>query len=373
MAKRSEKSEVFTTSTDLIKSYPALQQYNVADLGIAKMEKEFSGLVIKDMKDTEGYKAVSSAISFVRTKRLQVEKTRKELKADSLNYGRIVDSEAKRIQSLIEPIESRLQAEKDRVDNEKEQIRLEKERKEQELLNGRKETLFSIGFMIDLNGEMKYKDIAISMIDLQVMNDFEYSKFVSESEEKIKADREAQAKEEAEAERKRQELIAEAERLEKLRQEQAEAQAKIDEANRKIKEENDRIEKEKEIAKIKEQAEFNAKINAEKAAEAHAKELLRVAQEKADMEIKRIKAEAEEKERIRREQEQLKKERLEEEQRQRELAPDKEKIITFVKSLKSVPKPELKSAKMNGIMNDITKLIDKVEVFAITQIGGKKQ
>lgn len=366
MAKKSEKSEVLSTSTDLIKSYPQLQKYNVADLGIAEMEKQFSGLVIKDMKDTEGYKAVSSAISFVRTKRLQVEKTRKELKADSLNYGRIVDSEAKRIQALIEPIESRLQGEKDRIDNEKEQIRLEKERKEQELLNGRKETLFSIGFMIDLTGDMKYKDISVSMLDLQVMNDAEYTKFVSESEEKIKADKEAIAKEEAEAERKRQELIAEAERLEKLRQEQAEAQAKIDEANRKI-------QREKEIAKIKEQAEFNAKINAEKAAEAHARELLRVAQEKADAEIQRIKAEAEEKERIRIEQEQLKKERLEEEQRQRELLPDKEKIFNYIKSLKVVPKPELKSAKMKVIMNDIIKLIDKIEVFALTQIGGKKQ
>ena len=63
-------------------------------------------------------------------KRVEVEKKRKELKADALEWGRKVDTEAKRIFGLLEPIETHLQTEENRVAQEKERIRQEKIEKE---------------------------------------------------------------------------------------------------------------------------------------------------------------------------------------------------------------------------------------------------
>lgn len=368
MSKTKQQTEVVTLP-EIYKDYPQLQKYNVADLAIAEMDKEFSKLTISDLKDTAGYKKVSSAIAIVRSKRIEVEKVRKELKADSLNYGRIVDSEAKRIQALIEPIESKLQTEKDRIDNEKENIRLEKERKIQELIDSRKQRLFEIGMIFDISGNLYYgEDCKMTISELQTLTQGVFIEYCKVVELRVKADQEAKAIEEAEQEKKRLELIAESERLEKLRQEQAEAQAKIVEQNRIIQAEKDRLQREKEMADYKVKTEADAKANAERLAQ----EQIRLQKEKADAEIKRLKDEADRKEQERLRAEQIAKEELEEERRQKELAPDKEKIIQYVKSLKLLPKPELKSAKMKKIMEDISTLVDKIEAFAISQTGGKK-
>lgn len=361
MKKNNELPEVY-------KDYPQLQKYNVADLAIAKMEAEFSKLKITDLKDTAGYKTVSSAIAVVRSKRLEVEKVRKDLKADSLNYGRIVDSEAKRIQALIEPIETRLQAEKDRIDTEKENIRLEKERKIQELLDSRKNKLYQSGMVINSFGNLYYKEYVITLPGLQDMTEEAFNEFYNKVQEQIKADQETKAIEEAEQEKKRLELIAESERLEKLRQEQAMMQAKIDEDNRKIQAEKDRLQREKEMAGFKAKAQAEAKLNAEKLANAE----IRLQKEKADAEIQRLKDEADKKEQEKLKAEQIAKERLEEEQRQREQAKDKDKLLLYVEDLKAVPVPQLKSLKMRQLMQDVTNLVKKIEDYVDTHTGGKK-
>lgn len=360
------------TLPEVYVEYPQLKKYNLADIGIAKMEQEFKDLVIKDKDDTEGYKKVNSAISVVRSKRLEVEAVRKDLKADSLNYGRIVDAEAKRIQELIEPIETRLKNEKQYIDDEIRKIEEEKAAKEKALIDGRKNDLFNMGMLYNPSGSLYYKEFVISEMEITVMNNQEFADYLEKVNAQIKADEEAKAIEEQKQEDERKRLLEESEKLEKQKKEQEEAQAKIDEANLKIKQENDRIQKEKDMAEFKIKAQKEAKDNAEKQAKADADERLRKAKEKADAEIRKIKADAEKKESDRLEQIRLDEERIAKEKAEAELAPDREKILKYVESLKFIPKPDMKSTKFKVVMNDIIGLVDKIEAYAIDKTGGKK-
>jgi hypothetical protein len=102
-------------------------KYDVTEAAIAEMKKQFMPLVINNIDDKESFDAVHNARMVVKNHRVSIEKKRKELKADALEYGRKVDSEAKRITALLEPIETHLQTEEDKVINEKKRIQEEKE------------------------------------------------------------------------------------------------------------------------------------------------------------------------------------------------------------------------------------------------------
>lgn len=98
-------------------------KFNAPDFAIATMANKFMPLEIRDANDVEGYKEVHEARMVVKNKRVEVEKVRKALKADALEYGRMVDAEAKRITALLEPIELHLQRQEDYYNAEKERIK----------------------------------------------------------------------------------------------------------------------------------------------------------------------------------------------------------------------------------------------------------
>lgn len=108
-----------TTAAPLVK-------YNITDARIAELRSEFTGLTADTPK---GYEAVRVAIATVRDIRVGVEKRRKELKEDSLAWGRKVDSEAKRLTALLEEIENPLKEAKALVDEAKERAKREAEEK----------------------------------------------------------------------------------------------------------------------------------------------------------------------------------------------------------------------------------------------------
>ena len=101
----------------------ALTKFTPTDTAIAAMRDEYMPLTIRDVNDLVGFKIVHSARMVVKNHRVQVEKVRKQLKADALEFGRRVDGEAKRINALLEPIESHLSKEEDAYEAEKERIR----------------------------------------------------------------------------------------------------------------------------------------------------------------------------------------------------------------------------------------------------------
>lgn len=87
-----------------------LVKYNVTDAAIEAMSHDYRQIIVAGPDDEEGAKRAHQARMVVKNKRVEVEKTRVELKADALAYGRAVDAEAKRITALLAPIEKHLDA-----------------------------------------------------------------------------------------------------------------------------------------------------------------------------------------------------------------------------------------------------------------------
>ena len=100
-----------------------LTQFDSASAGIAEMATQYMSLTIGGIDDADGFKTVHKARMVVKNKRVEVEKVRKELKADALAYGREVDGEAKRIAAMLLPIETHLKDQEDAVNAEKERIK----------------------------------------------------------------------------------------------------------------------------------------------------------------------------------------------------------------------------------------------------------
>lgn len=115
------------------KDMNSLIKYNITDAAIYEMKRQCSNLAIID---NASYKAVTEAIAIVRTKRTDVEKKRKELKANALEFGKRVDAEAKRITELLLEIEEPLKNLKKEEDDKREFEKREAERKEAERTAG---------------------------------------------------------------------------------------------------------------------------------------------------------------------------------------------------------------------------------------------
>lgn len=119
------KTESFDTQALIASGMRSLSQESgsKADAAIAEIASQYMQMKIQGIDDREGFKAVHDARMVVKGTRVEIEKTRKEMKADALEWGRRVDAEARRLTSLLEPIEAHLQAEEDRIIAEKEAIR----------------------------------------------------------------------------------------------------------------------------------------------------------------------------------------------------------------------------------------------------------
>lgn len=281
-----------------------IAKINVTDQAIAQLRNDFLPLTIADINDKIGYERVKEALSIVREKRLAVEEKRKELKADSLEYGRAVDAEAARVQKGIAEIEGHLKGEKDRIDVAKEEIKNAKKRAEQEKIKRRTDELIKYGALF--NGvTWQIGRVGVSQTEIvDAVEDMWRSvmqtvQLESENVAKQKAEEEAEKKrmDEERAEfAKKQADIAAREAAVKQAEEQNQREAIAEKARL------DGIEEGKRLAA--------AKVEAER---------LRGEKEKAD-------AEAEAK-------------------RVAELAPDKEKLLAYFSNFPATPKLKNKAAK----------------------------
>lgn len=95
-------------------------------------EKKINSIVIHSEEQKAEMKMLDEARKFLKSKRLDVEKTRKELKEQSLRKGQTIDSIARILKNLIEPLEN-LAGEKARfaeIQAEKRRLQLKQEREE---------------------------------------------------------------------------------------------------------------------------------------------------------------------------------------------------------------------------------------------------
>jgi DNA repair exonuclease SbcCD ATPase subunit len=349
-----------------MKGYKKMEQqvveYNITNAAIAKMEDLYMALKVSGLDDEEGFSAVHDGRMVVKGKRIEVEKKRKEYKADALTYGRKIDAEAKRIFGLLKPIEDHLQGQEDIITKEKERIKAEEEAKEKAKIENRVSELFALG-------------VNVPFFDLAMLPDNEYAEKLQSAKMAYQAEQLRIAEEEKRLEEERIELErlrkkeesdwkAESDRLEKLAKEQAieakrlaKIQADIDAKEKALKEEQDKLEADKKAEQARKDLEVISKRLAAEAKEKAEKDAI----EKADREAKELK--------VKEEAESAEKARL------AELAPDKERLLAFAEKLiqaKNDLVPEFKfgspaypilSACEIKVDKAIKELIEKTEVM----------
>jgi len=334
-----------------------LQKFgNFFDLA-ADWQRKADTLLVTNINQVAEMKMAREGRLFLKQKRIEVEYTRKELKEQSLREGKAIDGVANVLKALIIPIEDYLEQQEKFAEIQEANYREIKRQTRFEELT--KYEWIDTGF-IDLGGlpEESYQSLFAGI--KKTYND----RIAAEK----KAEEERIAKEKAEAaerERIRQEnerLKKEAIEREKLaeieRKKQAEILAKEKakaETERKAMEEKNRKEreaaeleakKEREIADAKLKAEQEAKAKMEAVLKARAEED-RKAMEEATAELK-AKQEAE---------------------RKAVAAPDKEKLLSFAKSISQIQPIELKTDEAKKIYENVKILVGKIRNYIETEVA----
>ncbi|MDT8419377.1 MAG: hypothetical protein RQ754_03010 [Desulfuromonadales bacterium] len=353
------------------------QEYGVSDAKIAEIAEKYKDL--QEIKDSASMGMAMAGRRECRELRIAVEKKRKDLKADALEYGRRVDGEAKRITASLEaiekPLDTLIKAEEARKQAEKE----ERERLERERILAKERHLAALRLEIDGRfGRIRIAELhamtaaeigeAIAIVNDKTEPDWQELREDADAARAIylqeaEALREKKLAAEAEAERQRieQEKLAEQNRLEqeKLAEERRQLEAEMQQRR----EEQEAFERERrafEEAKERQEQERLAKIRAEEE-EQERQRLDALYKERAEQELK-AKQEREEKERQAREEA----ERLARE-REEMLRPDREKLKLLAGSLVALPFPTLTTAEGHKAMARIEKKLDALAEFIVMQ------
>jgi len=285
----------------------------------SEWEQKAKSLIVTREDQKAEMKMAREGRLFLKEKRVAIENTRKQLKEQSLREGQTIDSIARILKNLIEPIETHLEEQEKFI-----QIQEEKRLGER--------------FMIRQNETVPYFEFIPYGLDLKNMNEDDYQKLLNGAKLQLQAKKDAEKK--AEQERLAREK-AEAEEKERIRQENERLRKEADEkeieltqqrakaeAERRKAEEKARKERELIEAKLRAEREAKVKVEAELKAKAEAEENARKEAEKA-----RKKAEA---------------------------APDKQKLLAFAEAIDNIKIPVLRTEKANKIMNNVRDYILKL-------------
>ncbi len=102
-----------TEQEDAQQELAPLVRYNVTEKEISQLREDYAAL---SFETPESYEVGRKAIAHLRSLRTSVEARRKELKESSLRWGRLVDSAAKRLTTMLEEIEEPLKGRRNAVD-----------------------------------------------------------------------------------------------------------------------------------------------------------------------------------------------------------------------------------------------------------------
>lgn len=274
---------------------PEIAAWVASKEAIRAMADQYLPLTIAGIDDKAGFEAVHKARMTVKNTRIAVEKRRKELKADALEYGRQVDSAAKQLTALLEPIELHLESQERAVEAEKARIRQEAEAAKQARVAKRIELLTALGAALDfamINGATDEQ----FAVELEKAKSAHAERVLAEQaaaaerERQEVVRREQEAKLAAERAAMEAKLAAERAELERQRQAQAAEQARIDDERRRVAEEEAARQRAIELERAKAEAAEQARLEAERRAAERAE------REKAEAEAReaaRLKAEAE--------------------------------------------------------------------------------
>ena len=346
-------------------------EYGITDAALAELKGKYSN--VPDVSTKKGYALAKAGISEVRTLRTSVEKKRKELKADALDYGRKVDAAAKKITDALLAIEAPMKDAKKAIDDE--QVRIEEEARQAEInrieeIQGRIADIHKFGEgLLNANSELIQK--SIDALNNTVISEKYFGEYCEAAEDAIKAtqeilisalnERKAFEDQQAENERVRKEQEAEAKRLAEQqaeidRQKQADAdkrRAEQEEARKKQEEAQAEIDRQREEVEAEKRKQQQAKLDAER------EEAEKIKAEKEKLEREKSEKEAAEK------QAELEKQ---EHARIEAMKPDIEKITDFAASMVSLSMPLIADAECRGILTEFIDDVNDAHEILISRI-----
>lgn len=290
-------------------------------------------LVVTDISQTREMKMAREARLALKEIRVSADKTRKQLKEDSLRYGKAVQGVYNLIEYLIAPIEKHLQEQEDFVV-------IQDVKRKAEIKASREVELQPFAEFVPFG------------LNLGEMSEEDYVKTLNGAKLQLQAKIEAEQK--AEAERIAREK-AEAEERERIRIENERLKAEAEEMEKQLAEERTKAEAERKALEEKarqEKAAAEAKLRAE-----------REAKEKLEAELK---AKAESEARAKRESEAKAAAELKAKQdaeRNARHAPDMAKLSKFAKQLSELAMPDVKGEDAQNIVKNVNTLIQKVITY----------
>jgi hypothetical protein len=194
---------------DKVKSDVLIAQFNNFYEIAAEWKQKADTIIVTDVSHKEGMSQAREGRLFLKDKRVQVEKTRKQLKEASLREGQAIDKIAKELTSLIVPIEESLEQKEKFIEiREKERIFNLNEIRNGEMVIFRDKIQFSTSL-----GEMSEEEYKVYYDGIKNL----YWSKVKEEEEL----REAEEQRRLEAEQERQRILEENKKL-KLQNEEKE-------------------------------------------------------------------------------------------------------------------------------------------------------
>jgi len=303
---------------DETKSASILETFNGYFEIAADWASKAKSIVVVDESQIDLMKQAREGRLFLKSKRVEVENKRKLLKEQSLREGQTIDSIARILKNMIEPIEEYL----------------EKQEKYIEIKDAERKAALEAE-RIEI---LKPLNAPYNLYDLKSMSDQDFTDLVNGLTAAIEARREAERRAEQDRIEREEAEIAERKRIqienEKLRAEAAEREKAIAAERAKLEAERKAAE-EKAKAEAAERAKLEAEIKAKAEAENKAKR---------DAEIK---AQEEERQRI-----------LAEKRAKR--APDKNKLNELAANIACVQFPDVKSEEAKSILKYVEIQLDKI-------------
>jgi hypothetical protein len=349
---------------------PELAKFGPMAAELTALVEQYKPLKIAGIDDKAGFAAVHEARIALRDKRIQVEETRKELKAGVLEAGRAIDAEAKKLTAIVEPVETALKAQEDAVEAERQKIKDAEAAQRRAVVQGRVDALKQLG-------------TAAWFGEVETWSDAEFElRLKAAHEEANRREKAAAELARLEAERKEREAAEEKTRQEKLAAERAEM-ARVKAEQERIaaeqKAEADRLAAEKAKIEAAQQAEreriaaWDRRIAAEKQAledaEHERKRLIdleeakRIAAEKALEEERRRQAEFEASRQREMERRKEETERLEAER------PAREKILQFAQVVAALDVPNVPTVTAEKIRGFLVKAAKSIRELGTEKLS----
>lgn len=330
--------------------------YGKTEAELQAIAEQFSG--ITEITNREQFDAAKGAVKTLAKERNALEDRRKQLKKESLDFGRLVDSTAKELKAVVEPEHDRIKAMLDAIKAEQEAKRAEAARLEEERVEKRQDMVAAIADLPRQHERSSSADVkaAIDALERHIILETEFDEFAAQASE-AKADSMAQL----------QDLYQGALHDERIAKQEAEQRAKED-AERQA--ESERL--------AKERAELDAMRAAQEAEEEEKRKAMEAEQAKRDAELQAERdALAKQQAELRAEQERIEQERKAKEvaeakaeaEKQRKAAaaklkPDAEKLSAYVNELLAVAEPVLKTEQAQAHMEQIQTRLSEIKSLA---------